>query len=158
VKRGKFLSVRRSLSCLRSPREWMRGFHDQLKIRPSFRFVLLEWSSNWVASMMSRSIYLSQIWKRGVVMWWLWLNPCSATVGLRWCSFTLLWMDQPICPMYAWPDLLGMLYTTGVFSPRSSFRGERKLETSCVSGQHLMCVVSRLPVRHIRLPQPEDWR
>jgi hypothetical protein len=35
---------------------------------------------------------------------------------------------RPVCPMYTRPHSQGILYTPGVLSPRSSFRGRRKLE------------------------------
>jgi hypothetical protein len=45
----------------------------------------------------------------------------------QWCFLTLISMEWPVCPMWTWPHLQGMLYTPGVLSPRSSFTGQSKL-------------------------------
>jgi hypothetical protein len=42
--------------CLLSLRRRKRGFHDPLRVRTSSLFILFRWSSNSIASLMSRSM------------------------------------------------------------------------------------------------------
>ena len=104
--------------CLLSQRRRIRGLHDPCKARPSSLFILFGWSSNSVASLVSLSMESDMI-ERVQVSWnlmrWSWLKLCSATANLCgcpscmcWsCSFILVSVDWPDCPMYTWPHLQG---------------------------------------------------
>lgn len=82
-------------------------------------------------------------------MRWSWLTLCSAPTNLsgcpdhmfRWCSFILVFIDGPVCPIHTWLHLQGILYISGVPSPRSSFTGQRELEILLGGWPTLCCSV-----------------
>jgi hypothetical protein len=56
---------------LRTSREWISGFHDWLRQRPSSLFMLFGCSSISVASLINRSIYLDLVDRILVSLSWI---------------------------------------------------------------------------------------
>jgi hypothetical protein len=70
---------------LRTLREWISGFHDRLRQRPSSLFMLFGCSSISVASLICRSMYLDLVDR--ILVFWSWIRCprlmlCSATADL----------------------------------------------------------------------------
>jgi hypothetical protein len=91
-------------------REWISGFHDWLRQRPSSLFMSLGYSSISLASLINWSMYLDLMDR--ILVSWRWIRCpqlmlCSATADLsgwarrmcRWFSLILVLMKRPVCPM-----------------------------------------------------------
>jgi hypothetical protein len=75
------------------PRLWMRGLHGLLKTL--YVHVHIVW--------MELQLFHIAGFDRIVVLWswtlWQWLNRYSPYTSLWYCSFTLVWLEHPHCPL-----------------------------------------------------------
>ena len=94
--------------CLLSLSLCRRGFQDLLKVRPSHLLMLCGCISSSTASLMSQSTYpvlAERSFVSCCLIRWSWLKLCSATADLLGCASlicllcSLIWMDQPLCPI-----------------------------------------------------------
>jgi hypothetical protein len=92
-----------------------------------------------ITSLMIWSMHLDLLARMMVLYSWIqWprFMLCSAMVDFsgcwrwmcRWWSLLLVSVECPVCPMYTFPHLQGMLYMYDVFRARWSLMGQRKLE------------------------------